>query len=95
MATGQGIGHYRLTDHARAEMARRQISEEDVDGVVTAPEQRVPVREGREVLQSRRESGRPSKTNLLRVFVDVDLDPPVVVTVYRTSKVEKYWRTDS
>ena len=27
-----------------------------------------------------------------RVFVDVDRDPPEVVTVYRTSKLEKYWR---
>ena len=29
---------------------------------------------------------------LLRVFVDVDRSPPEVVTVYRTSKMEKYRR---
>jgi len=29
---------------------------------------------------------------LVRVFVDVDRSPPEVVTVYRTSKVERYWR---
>ena len=29
---------------------------------------------------------------LLRVFVDLDRDPPEVVTAYRTSKVDKYWR---
>lgn len=27
--------------------------------------------------------------------VDVDRNPPEVVTVYRTSKIEKYWRVDS
>ena len=42
--------------------------------------------------QSRIVWGEPSKGYLLRVVVDVDRDPPEVVTVYRTSKVEKYWR---
>jgi len=26
--------------------------------------------------------------------VEVDRDPPEVVTVYRTSKIDKYWRID-
>jgi hypothetical protein len=29
---------------------------------------------------------------LVRVFVDVDRTPAEVVTVYRTSKMAKYWR---
>jgi hypothetical protein len=29
---------------------------------------------------------------LLRVIVDDALDPAVVVTVYRTTKIEKYWK---
>jgi hypothetical protein len=32
------------------------------------------------------------KVYLVRVFVDVDRQPAEVVTVYRTSKVSKYWR---
>lgn len=52
------------------------------------------VREGRAVYQSRFQIGDPPKTYLVRVFVDVDVIPPVVVTVYRTSKVAKYWRTE-
>lgn len=75
-------------------MRRRQILEEDVAGVLARPEQRETVREGRDVLQSRTQSGDPPKTYLLRVFVDVDLDPAIVVTVYRTSNVAKYWRVD-
>ena len=31
------------------------------------------------------------KIYLLRVVVDEDERPPVVVTAYRTSKIEKYW----
>jgi hypothetical protein len=39
--------------------------------------------------------GEPSKTYLVRVFVDIDRSPPEVATAYRTSKVEKYWRQTS
>jgi hypothetical protein len=30
---------------------------------------------------------------LLRAMVATDVEPHLVVTVYRTSKVGKYWRT--
>jgi hypothetical protein len=35
--------------------------------------------------------GAPEKAYLVRVFVDVDRQPAEVVTVYRTSKIYKYW----
>ncbi len=56
------------------------------------PEQMDMIREGRAVYQSRFEMGEPLKIYILRVFVDIDRKPPYVVTVYRTSKIEKYWR---
>ncbi len=89
------IREYRLTDHALLEMTRRQITEADVARVLSAPEQIEVVRSGRMVYQARLELGEPPKTYLLRVFVDVDRQPPEVVTVYRTSKIEKYWRTNA
>ena len=95
MANPKPISRYRLTDHAKDEMARRQISEEDVAKVLAVPEQAETVREGREVYQSRIESSEPPKTCVLRVFVDIDREPPEVVTVYRTSKITKYWRADA
>ena len=58
--------------------------------VLAAPEQRHAVRPGRDLLQSRIEFA--GKTYLVRVFVDVDRDPAEVVTVYRTSRIAKYWR---
>ncbi len=92
MARPAAITEYRITDHARQEMTRRQISEADVAQVLSSPEQSEPVRAGREVYQSRIEVGEPPKTYLLRVFVDLDRKPLEVVTVYRTSKIGKYWR---
>ena len=89
------ITTYRLTDHARLEMARRQVSEAEVGRVLAAPEQTECVREGRALYQSRMERGEPPKTYVLRVVVDIDREPPEVVTAYRSSKVQKYWRSDA
>ena len=86
------IHEFVFTDHALSEMARRQITENDVKTVLAKPEQTEMVREGRAVYQSRLEMGDPPKIYLVRVFVDIDPKPPFVVTVYRTSKIEKYWR---
>jgi hypothetical protein len=74
------------------EMERRGIKKDEVNSVLNAPEQKEEVRSGRCVYQSRLIYGEPPKLYLLRVFVEIDRMPPEVVTVYRTSKVKKYWR---
>ena len=84
------IDNYLITSHAAFEMLRRRIEERVVRQVLAAPEQRHAVRPGRDVLQSR--IAFSGKTYLLRVFVDFDRDPAEVVTVYRTSRIAKYWR---
>lgn len=81
-----------ITPHARFGMARRRVSEDVVRRVLAGPEQQEEVRPGRIVLQSRVPLGAPPRTYLVRVFVDVDRQPPEVVTVYRTTKIAKYWR---
>lgn len=73
----------------------RSTHQFSLGGLLAAPEQTETVREGREVYQPRLQSGEPLKTYLLRVFVDIARTPAEVVTVYRTSKVAKYWRTDA
>jgi len=73
-------------------MVRRKITQEDVRIVLANPEQMEMVREGRAVYQAKLEMDEPPKTYILRVFIDVDRKPPYIVTVYRTSKIEKYWR---
>ena len=81
-----------ITPHGEFEMERRGIGYDMLRHVLEAPEQRECVRPNRDVLQSRiYDEGREF---LVRVFVDVDRVPPEVVTVYRTSKVDKYWRNE-
>lgn len=75
------LSRYFIKQHARLEMKRRQISEEQIAAVLSAPEQVEEIRAGRNVYQSRLNLGDPLKMYLLRFFVDVDRDPAEVVTV--------------
>ena len=68
---------------------RRGISESVVARVLGAPEQHLRMRPGREIFQSRIRFA--DGTYLVRVIVDVSSATAEVVTVYRTSKIEKYW----
>jgi len=62
------------------------LSVEEVEAVLAAPEQKVEGTGSRFVFQSR------TGGSLIRVVVETDREPPEVVTVYRTSKVAKYWQ---
>ncbi|MGN6593855.1 MAG: DUF4258 domain-containing protein [Terriglobales bacterium] len=86
------IREFRFSSHALAEMGRRAIAEAVVRRVLAAPEQRFALRPGRDVLQAR--TAHSGRTYLVRVIVDVDRRPAEIVTVYRTGKLEKYWRRD-
>jgi hypothetical protein len=87
------ITDYILTEHAATEIERRGLSTDAIDGILKTPEQRLEVRHGRVVLQSRfQEFG---SEYLLRVFVDIDRKSAEVVTAYKTSKVLKYWREEA
>ncbi len=85
---------YVITPHAASEMARRDVSLETVQKVLAEPGQRLEVRPGRDVLQSQMPEEKTQKSYLVRIFVDVDRWPAEVVTIYRTSKVSKYWRNE-
>ena len=77
-----------ITEHAAEQMAKRQIALDDVIRVLKSPSEVLPVRTGRVVAHGM--VGQPERPYLLRVFVDIDRKPPEVVTVYRTSKIDKY-----
>lgn len=80
-----------LSRHAREELQRRSIPVALVHRVLDEPEQIVPEHGGKKALQSRIDFGNGT-IFLLRVIVADDVAPPIVVTVYRTSRIAKYWR---
>jgi hypothetical protein len=52
---------------------------------------RISERAGRKAYQSQLDFGG-GKIFLLRAIVDEATDPAIVITVYRTRKIGKYWR---
>ncbi|HYT92566.1 MAG TPA: DUF4258 domain-containing protein [Gemmataceae bacterium] len=82
---------FRYSRHALEEMARRGISQAQADDVLANPQQIVDTPDGKKAYQSQVDFGS-GRLFLLRVIVAEDVDPNLVVTVYRTSKLSKYWR---
>ncbi|MDP2639091.1 MAG: DUF4258 domain-containing protein [Betaproteobacteria bacterium] len=80
-----------VSTHALDQARRRGVDKATLDRVADRPEQVVPVRPGREVRQSRI-PGTEGTPYLVRVFVDIAGSEETVVTVYKTSKIAKYWR---
>ena len=83
--------NFLVSRHAKEELVRRQIPDLWLKSVLENPEQRIRQPGGQEMLQSRLVSAN-GKMYLMRAVVAADKDPPVVITVYRTSKIDKYWR---
>ena len=80
--------HY--SKHLHEELDRRKTPRNLLEQVLQGPEQKVPELDNITCYQSRVEI--EGKLYLLRVMVNETVDPPVVVTAYRTSKISKYWR---
>ena len=82
---------YRLSRHAQEEMRRRQIPLAVVEAILAHPQQVIPQDLDKKVYQSQVELG-DGKVFLVRVIVAENTAPPTVVTLYRTTKISKYWR---
>jgi len=74
-------------------MQRRAIPLTLLETVLQNPQQVVPEYGGKKAYQSRVDFGE-GKIFLLRAIVDDKVEPAIVITVYRTSKISKYWRTE-
>lgn len=83
---------YHLSDHARKEAERRGIPLEVVQSIMEAPGQIVDVHSQRRAYQSK--VIMDGKLYVVRAIVE-RVNPLTVITVYRTSKIEKYWSDES
>ena len=81
---------HELSNHVQQEMDRRGIPLAVVESVLDAPAQKVPEHGDIVCYQSQVEINQ--KPYLVRVMVNETATPPKVVTVYRTSKISKYWK---
>ena len=83
--------NFRLSRHAKQEMGRRAIPTELLESVLNNPQQVIEQPDGKRVYQSQIDFGS-GKIFLLRAIVAEFADFALVVTVYRTKKIGKYWR---
>ncbi|MFM6975725.1 MAG: DUF4258 domain-containing protein [Sphingobacteriaceae bacterium] len=78
-----------FSKHALGQIQLRGIDIQKVMAILEDPSQRIQ-EDGLTVFQGLiTENGRPM---LLRIFVNLLKQPPLVVTVYKTSKIYKYWQ---
>jgi hypothetical protein len=84
------MAQFKYSAHALNEMTKRKIDRSDVDAVLSAPVQKVPEHE--EIVCYQSQIFIADKPYLLRVMVNETKSPFLVVTVYKTSKIGKYWR---
>jgi hypothetical protein len=81
---------FHFSKHVLEELEERQIPRMLVERVLESPEQKTSVLDNINCYQSRVEIS--GKQYVVRVLVNDTVQPPVVVTAYRTSKIRKYWR---
>jgi len=81
-----------FTMHAEKQLKERNISKEAVLKTVLSPGQVIPQEEGILLFQSVYYEG--NKKYLLRVAAKLQADTWLIITAYRTSKVQKYWGED-
>jgi hypothetical protein len=82
---------YELSLHAREQIEKRGIPLSMLESVLNSPQQIILQAEGTKAYQSQLDFGT-GKAYLLRVIINDEVEPILVVTVYKTSKVNKYWR---
>ena len=79
----------KIIERFSEQLGERQIPRSRVEAVLESPEQKIPVLDNINCYQSRVEIS--AKQYILRVMVNETVQPPAVVTAYRSSKIRKYW----
>ena len=84
---------YCFSLHALEEMEIRQISQATVEQVLAHPQQIIPQLPDRQIFQSIVAMPNEGilKDYVIRVIVNIVKEPNLVVTVYRSSKISKYF----
>ncbi|MCL4557888.1 MAG: DUF4258 domain-containing protein [Deltaproteobacteria bacterium] len=80
-----------FTEHARFEAERRGIKEDTIRDLINQPQQEIPIQKGRVIFQNKYFDTSIKKEMLLRVIGKKVHNRFIVITAYKTSRIEKYW----
>jgi len=81
-----------FSEHALFEMEFRKINKEEIERLIGHPMQKLPAKKNRIIMQKRYNDDIENKEMLLRVIGKELENSFHVITVYKTSKIEKYWK---
>jgi len=81
---------FRWSDHALSNLLDRRIDREEAEKVLRRPTATAEGRWGRTVLMGTYFDRELGERVLLRIVVEEAHDEPVVVTLYKTSRIGKY-----
>ena len=83
-----------ISGHAKFEAKRREISMKTIMDIALTPQQKIKTASGRIICQSRMHDPATNQEKLFRVIVKDAKEIRTVITVYKTSKIAKYWQTE-
>jgi len=81
-------------EHALFEIEFRRIKKENVEHLIKHPMQKIPSKKNRIIIQGRYYDDKENKEMLLRIIGEESENAFHVITIYKTSKIEKYWKED-
>ena len=84
-----------IKGHASFEAKRRGISKKFIRFIVKNHQQKLPSKKGRVILQNKYYDQKEKKEMLLRVIGIETAKLFIVITVYKTSKISKYWTEEN
>jgi len=82
---------FQFSVHVYQRLEERDIPIQALQLLLESPEQVLVQEDGTKVYQSKFVAGN-GKTYLLRAFVNDRVEPSRVKSLYKTSKIQKYWR---
>ena len=80
-----------FSKHAYEQLIKRHINHETVLSVVSQPDQMIEDDEDPAIVICQSLIKEDKQMFLLRVFVNKDIQPNVIVTLYKTTKISKYY----
>jgi hypothetical protein len=82
----------RWSPHALKNLVDREIEREQADRTLAAPELIVPGQTGCKVFMRRYFDTNLQQDMLLRIILEETTEESVVVTIYRTSQIDRYMK---
>lgn len=81
-----------LLNHLKTQAKEREIDIKLVEDTLSNPEQIIPEPKGLKAAHKKYLDSNKNKEYLVRVVFREEQDLRIGITVYRTSKIKKYWR---